>query len=661
MKRIEEAFYQILEGHAAQSPDRDAVVMGDERITYRELLNRIDGVSSLLLREGLQRGDKVALWGDASPAWLYTYFGIIRAGGVAVILNSRLTPADARPLMEFADCVFLCFGATHDYAGTSADAQALSDFLGIPASRAISIVDTDFSRIPLVVVDDAGRTSKDDSYIIFTSGTTSFPKGVVSSQYALINTMEQCTRAIASLRGDRALVGVPLFHAYGLCACWLYLYHGGTLILPNSIKANVIAEAAAKEDVTDLWSVGPIYQGIIDDEALAAKVASKLRLCTIAGSYTAPVQFMRFEASLPRTTFLNMFGMTECGAVFISTRPEDDLYTRYNTVGSAFEGIEVAVWDEEKGILPPGETGEIITRGFHLKNSYYKFPPEKQAVDEDGWLHTGDLGVLNEQGNLQIVGRIKDLIIKGGENIAPAEIEKVVMEHPDISGCGIFGFHDRFYGENLSACVTVTPGHAFDENALREYMKEKVGSYKSPAQYFVYDAFQLNANRKVDRLRLHTDMLTRLHRRILDQKLSAGICIVNLSIKNSTYNITPVAAMMEECAVNLGFDRRRAARVHGAVEEILLMRVNEAEDIGDISIQLQYTRSFLRIIVTDPDLEVDPARTEERKLSARLLLKLVDDLSWKVLPDGKYEVRIDFSYEKDFDIKGFLLKHQKLS
>ena len=394
---------------------------------------------------------------------------------------------------------------------------------------------------------------------------------------------------------------------------------------------------------------------------MAELVAPRVRLCALAGSYISPVQFMRFENALYNSVFINLYGMTETCATYTLTRPEDDVSIRYNTVGRVVDGVEAVAWDEERGILPPGEVGEIITRGYHLKNCYYKLPEEKQAIDKDGWLHSGDLGVFDEQGNLKIVGRIKDLIIKGGENIAPAAIEAQVMSHPSIASCRIFGYKDRIYGENLGACVVVAPGEKFNEDSLRRYVKEKVGSYKSPVYYFTFDSFPLNANGKIDQRVLHVDMLRKLHRLLISGKLDEGIQIISISIKNSTYNITPVAAMLEECATNLGFHQNKAATIRQAVEEALLMRVNEmAGDIDNIDILLYYTHTALRILITDSDVTDDPNRSEERRISKAIILRLVDDCEMKVLDDGKNQIKMDFTYNKDFDIKDFLMQHEPL-
>ena len=404
-----------------------------------------------------------------------------------------------------------------------------------------------------------------------------------------------------------------------------------------------------------------IYQGIIDDAELTAMAAPRLRFCTIAGSYTTPMQFMRYESSLFNAVFVNMYGMTETCAAYCLTRPEDDIRVRYNTVGRPISGVEAAAWSEEKGILPPGEVGEIITRGFHLKNGYYKLPPEKQAVDADGWLHSGDLGVFDEGGNLRIVGRIKDIIIKGGENIAPSEIESEAVAIPCVKECRIFGFHDRVYGENLAACVTVTPGMVFDEATVRKTLKARVGSYKTPVHFVVYDAFPLNANGKVDQRALHTDLLNRLRRMELKNELNKGVVIMSMSLKNSTYGIGPVTEMMSGYAQVLGFDRRKANRIRLAVEETLTMRINEtARDIGDIHLSILCCNGYLRVVCTDAGMTEDADREDIRRTSTAILVRMADDVSMKLLESGQYETRMDFTYNQDFSIEDFLMAHERV-
>lgn len=660
MKTIEKYFYEILREQAEKDPDREAVVMGDERLSYREFIRRIDGVSSFLLANGLKKGDKVALWSTPSPAWLYAYYGIIRSGGIALLLNSNLTLKDAGPLIDFAETKYVLFGKTHDTKGQAGETGVISEAFGIAEDWCVSLKDTDFAGIPLITPDMTGWTVHDDATIIYTSGTTAFPKAVVNSQYSAVNLIDRICNEIGPIRGKKVLIGIPFFHIYALSGLWVYLSTGSTVYIPEVVKPDVIAELIGKYGITDIWTVAVIYQGIIDSEELTKKAAPSARLCALAGSYTSPIQFMRFETSLYHATFLNLYGMTETTSAFTLTRPGDDISVRYNTVGRPIDDIETEVWDEN-GILPPGEVGEIITRGYHLKNRYYKMQPDKQAVDADGWLHSGDLGVFDENRNLKIVGRIKDLIIKGGENIAPSEIETLVMSHPSVASCRVFGYKDRIYGENIGACVTLAPGEVFDEDEVRKFVKEKIGSYKSPVYYFVFDSFPLNANGKIDQRELHIEMLRRLHRLLLENKLEKGIQIITMSIKNSTFNITPVAAMFEECAVNLGFSRKKALKIRQAAEELLLLRINEtADDIGDIDAALHYYQSFLRITVTDGGMEINVSADEQQKMAFAIMLNLSDDCNMERLDDGRYRVRLDFTYDKDFSITDFLLRHEKI-
>ncbi len=661
MNNIEKSFYDLIKAQAADNPDMEAVIMGGQRLTYKELVHRIDGVASVLLGKGLKKGDKAAVWSFSSPAWLYAFLGIIRAGGIAVLLNANLPLKDVKPLLDFADTKYLLFGKTHDFEGHTRDAGIISEYTGLDEASCISILDEDFTYFQYIEPCAAGRNVRDDAYMIYTSGTTAFPKAVINSQYAMVNQTARIIRELSPLLGRRGLIGVPFFHVYALMGIWAYLGNGGTVIIPEAIKADHIAELVGKEDVTDIWSVAVIFQSIIDSEKLTAMVAPRARLCAVAGSYTSPVQFMRFEASLYHATFINMYGMTETSAAYVLTKPGDDASVRYNTVGKPVDGAETKIWDDARGMLPAGEVGEIITRGYHLKNGYYKLPSEKQAVDRDGWLHSGDMGVFDADGNLRIVGRIKDLIIKGGENVAPAEIEAGVMSHPSIGSCRVFGYKDRIYGENIGACVTLAPGAHFDEETIRSYVKGKLGSYKSPVYYFVFDRFPLNANGKIDQRNLHIEMLRRLHTLLLEDKLERGIPIISISAKNSMYNITPIASMFEESAVNLGFSKKKSLRIRQAVEELLILRINEsASDIEDIDISLQYFKTLLRITVSDFGKENTFEHDEQRKMALALLLKLVDDYDMIRLDSGKYQTRIDFAYDKNFDITSFLMKHEAI-
>ena len=654
-------YYQIFTEQAALHPDKDAIVMGDKRVTYAELIANIDKIASFLVNQNVTKGDHVVVWGTPSPDWLCTYYAVIRAGGVAVCLNSNYTISDAAPLVTFADSKYVLFGATHDTKGMASEIEILSRNFELPEEKIFSYIDTDFAAVHKADIDDSNWDVKDDAYIIYTSGTTSFPKAVLTSQFSMINCSLIFANEFKAIRGDKACVALPLFHAFGLSIPCIYLSLGGTVYIPEKIKSDTIAEIIDREHVTDLWSVAAVYQSIIDDKKAVAKCAPYVKMCGIAGSYTSPVQFARFETALNNATFLNMFGMTETATVFIMTRPEDSISVRHNTIGRKIPELEIGICNENNKLLPSGEIGELVTRGFHVKNAYYKLPPEKQAIDENGWFHTGDLAVMDSEGNVRIAGRIKDIIIKGGENITPAEIEAQAISLECIKECRVFGFKDRLYGENLGACITLKEGSTFDEEALRKHLKETVGSFKVPAYFFIFDKFPLNSTGKIDQRKLHIDMLMRLRKLELEGELTKGVTVSSVTIKNTSYAIAPLVTMIEGYALQFGFDTRKARRLRLASEEMLIERImNAFDDVGDIHLDLVCYSDFLRLTFRDSGQPYDFEKQRRTSESAKIMAFAADDMSITEDSEGHNNYNLDFLFESDFDIKNFLATHERL-
>ena len=654
-------YYQIFSEQTKLHPDKDAIVMGDKRLTYSDLMAKIDATASFLIHQGVKKNDHVVLWGTPSPEWLTTYYGIIRAGGVAVCLNSNYTLNDVAPLVTFADSQYVLFGATHDTKGKSDEAGILSRVFELSEEKIFSYLETDFAKAEPVEIDDSKWDVKDDAYIIYTSGTTSFPKAVLTSQYSMINTSLIFANEFKSIRGDKACVALPLFHAFGLSVPCVYLCLGGTVYIPDKVKADCIGDIVEREKVTDLWSVAAVYQSIIDSKKATEQCAPYVKVCGLAGSYTSPIQFTRFEAALNHATFLNMFGMTETATVFIMARPEDSISVRYNTIGRKIPGVEIGICNEKDQLLPEGEVGELVTRGFHVKNGYYKLPPEKQAIDKDGWFHTGDLGVMTQDGNVRIAGRIKDIIIKGGENITPGEIEAQAIALDSVKECRVFGFKDRLYGENLGACITLKAGAEFDEEALRKHLKATVGSFKVPAYFFVFDKFPLNATGKVDQRKLHTDMLMKLRMLELEGELLQGVTVSSVSVKNTSYAIEPLVSMIEEYALQFGLDARHARRVRLASEEMLIERIiNAFDDVGDIHLDFVCYRNFLRLVFKDSGQPYDFEKQRKTSESAKIIAFAADDMSITTDSNGNYNYNLDFLFASDFDVKTFLAAHERL-
>jgi fatty-acyl-CoA synthase len=338
-------------------------------------------------------------------------------------------------------------------------------------------------------------------------------------------------------------------------------------------------------------------------------------------------------------------------------RPTDLVEQRAQSVGQAIDGLEIRISDGKGGFLPQGEIGEVVARGSNLMNGYDRLPKDKQPIDEDGWLHTGDLGLLDENGYLYLAGRIKDVIIRGGENISPSEIENALNQMDNIREAKVMGAPHPIYGESVEACITMTDGgKSFDQEAIKKALRAKIARFKVPSHIFLYDSFPLNVNGKLDQRALHADMLTRLLRLSVDEELAGGVTVFDLVVKNSSYAIVPVTSLVSDLAASIGFSKRRVASVRLAVEEMLTERITDAYSAaGDIRVRIILMPEWLRISFSDSGAEYFIDKRRDTSMSAVIILKAVDNF-YTDYPDGKPVYCMDFLYEQDINIQEFLMK-----
>ncbi|MBQ4430769.1 MAG: hypothetical protein II877_04640, partial [Synergistaceae bacterium] len=263
---------------------------------------------------------------------------------------------------------------------------------------------------------------------------------------------------------------------------------------------------------------------------------------------------------------------------------------------------------------------------------------------------------------VRIMGRIKDIVIKGGENITPSEIEAEALNMSDIKECRIFGFKDRLYGENLGACITLEAGGKFDEVATSKHLRDKLGSFKVPAYFFIYDKFPLNATGKVDQRTLHMDMLKRLRQMELNDELEKGVNVLEVGIKNTSYAIMPLVSMVENYALAFGFKPKQAGRIRLACEEMLTERIlNAFEDVGDIYLHCTCFRTFMRVTFEDSGQVYDFDKQRKKSESAKIIAFVADDMSITKKHDSNMtSYNLDFIYSSDFDVTEFLASHERL-
>ncbi len=409
-------------------PGRPAIVGNGTGCSYEALHWGIAGLAGKLREKGVGKGSRVALWGYNSANWLIAFFAIIRAGGTAVLVNYSMSSADAAELLTMTDTNFLLCGENGETKKNPDAMNALATLAGIPEEHCLDIrpaaLDLGRAFPETEEAPDAHTESEADetAFIIFTSGTTSKPKAVQISQKAMTFDADAFNENIGSHAGRSVCVAVPLFHILGLLMSYAYLCRGAPVCLPANYTPETLVREIDAYRVADMAAVGAVYLGLAEAEGFEKNVVPNLHLCMIAGGMSTPVQMMRLELQYANATFINMYGQSEA-APLTMVRPSDLVEQRAQSVGQAIDGLEIRISDGKGGFLPQGEIGEVVARGSNLMNGYDRLPKDKQPIDEDGWLHTGDLGYMAENGYLYLAGRFKDDIIRGGENIAPFELE----------------------------------------------------------------------------------------------------------------------------------------------------------------------------------------------------------------------------------------------
>ncbi|MDO4797877.1 MAG: class I adenylate-forming enzyme family protein [Coriobacteriales bacterium] len=656
---VDYSLYRVHELH----PNRIAVVYGDRSCTFLQLHDSIKAYASYLRSVGVERGDKVALWGYGSINWLVAFFGIVRAGGVAVLVNHSLRIEDVTPLLQIANARFLVCGDTVASREVPNAMELVAHAAGIPEDHCI-VANT--SRLDLVEqyehgdtsnVDGLDRTALDETaFIIFTSGTTSLPKAVQLSRAALMYDARGFSDVLGDAMGLTVLCGAPLFHILGLLVANAYLAHGGTVILPANNKPQTIANTIAAHDVTDMVAVGAIYVGLEGVPTFEQDVSPRLRLCMIAGGMSTPVQMMRMECNFANATFINMYGLSE-SAPLTMVSPSDLVDLRAYTVGRALDGVTLRITDGEGNELPAGEVGEVWAQSPGLTNGYLGLPAEDQPFDSQGWLHTGDLGLVDENGYLYLSGRAKELIIRGGENIVPSEVESEILKLPNIADAKVMGAPHPSLGESVEACVTLKDASVpFSENEVRAQLLERLPRFKVPSHVFCYDEFPLLANGKLNVRELRANMLNKVLRAQFGEELAGGIRVFDLVIRSMRYTITAVSSMLAELASHAGFSHNYISRVKRAVEEIMAERTVDAyETAGDIRVMLTLAPDFIRISFSDDGAEYYIDKRKESSFNAKIVLGSVDNFR-TYHKDGKPIYCMDFLYERDMDILDFLVK-----
>lgn len=527
---------------AARWSDRDALVVCHQDIswTWADLKARVDDFAAGLIELGLEPGARIGIWSPNNAEWVISQFATAKAGLILVNINPAYRLAELEFALNKVECAALITAAsfkTSDYVGMirelapEIDSAAPGQLTSAKLAHLKTVIQIGTDDVPgmygfadIMAMGAAAGPEKvvalaptlqfdDPINIQFTSGTTGSPKGATLTHHNILNNGYFIGRAMALSDADRICIPVPLYHCFGMVlgnlAC---MTHGAAMVYPSdAFDPLATLQAVAAECCTGLYGVPTMFIAQLEHARFADFDLSSLRTGIMAGS-PCPVEVMkRVIAEMHMDQVTICYGMTETSPVSTQTAVDDPLDRRVGTVGRIHPHVEVKIVDDEGRIVAPGETGELCTRGYSVMRGYWN-DAEKTAesIDPAGWMHTGDLATMDAEGYFNIVGRMKDMVIRGGENLYPREIEEFLYRHPKISDVQIVGVPDEKYGEELCAWVKLAEGETATDEEIRDFCKGQIAHHKIPRYIRFVDTFPMTVTGKVQKFEIRDAMIAEL-------------------------------------------------------------------------------------------------------------------------------------------------------
>ncbi|NLO39339.1 MAG: AMP-binding protein [Ruminiclostridium sp.] len=539
---IDLTFPQVLDRVVEEFPDQYAFryTVLDYTRTYSQFRDDVDTFARALIALGVKQGDHVAIWATNVPAWYITFWATTKIGAVLVTVNTAYKIHEAEYLLRQSDThtlVMIDGYKDSDYVSIiheicpelqTAKAGEPLHMKRLPFLRNIITVDSRqkgcltwdeamacSEKVPVAEVYRrmASMSKNDVCNMQYTSGTTGFPKGVMLTHYNVVNNGKCIGDCMDFSTADRLMIHVPMFHCFGMVlAMTASMTHGTTMCpMPYFSPKNSLA-CINQEKITACHGVPTMFIAMLAHEDFAKTDFSYMRTGIMAGS-PCPVKVMQDVVDKMNMSEITIvFGQTESSPGCTQSRTDDPVEVRVNTVGRALPGVECKIVDPETGKdLPDNCDGEFVARGYNIMKGYYKMPEATAAaIDKDGWLHTGDLARRDAQGNYKITGRIKDMIIRGGENIYPKEIEDFLYTHPKVKDVQVIGVPDKQYGEVIMACIIVKDGEELTEEEVKEYCRSRMAKHKTPRYVDFVTEFPMNAAGKIMKYKMRENAVEKL-------------------------------------------------------------------------------------------------------------------------------------------------------
>jgi fatty-acyl-CoA synthase len=543
---IEQTIGAFFDAVAARQPDHEALVSVHQgrRYTYRELNTASHQLASALLRQGLQPGDRVGIWSHNNAEWVLMQLATAQVGLVLVNINPAYRTSEVEYALNKVGCKLLVTMArfkTSDYLGMLRELApewvhgqpGALEALQLPHLKTVVWIDepgqgadepglTRFSALlaqgdavdPRVAQVAAALQATDPINIQFTSGTTGFPKGATLTHRNILNNGFFIGECMKLTPADRLCIPVPLYHCFGMVlgnlACFT---HGATVVYPNDgFDALTVLQTVQDEKCTGLHGVPTMFIAELDHPRFKEFDLHTLRTGIMAGSPCPTAVMQRVVSDMHLSEITIAYGMTETSPVSCQSSTNTPLDKRVSTVGTVQPHLEVKIVNPDSGeVMATGQSGELCTRGYSVMHGYWDDPAKTaEAIDTAGWMHTGDLATMDAEGYVNIVGRIKDLVIRGGENVYPREIEEFLYRLPPVQDVQVVGVPDQKYGEELCAWIIVKPGQTLTEETVRAFCQGQIAHYKVPRYIRFVDAFPMTVTGKIQKFKIREAMKDQL-------------------------------------------------------------------------------------------------------------------------------------------------------
>jgi fatty-acyl-CoA synthase len=534
MSYINETLGAFFEKQVRKDPDREFIIYPDRdlRFTYEQFDERVNMLARGLLDIDIGKGDHVGIWATNVPDWLTFLFATAKIGAVLVTVNTAYKIHEVEYLMKQADLKAIAI--TNGFRDVSY-IETLYELVpelktqsrgnlrneNFPYLKSVIFIGQEkhrgmYSTRELFLLGQHNSDEKirkimetldkdDVTNMQYTSGTTGFPKGVMLTHYNILNNGLSIGDRQKFTNNDRLCLPVPLFHCFGIVlGVMAILTHGGTLVMLEVYDPLMVLAAVQKEKCTALYGVPTMFIAEYTHPMFSMFDMTSLRTGIMAGS-TCPIDSMKKVINdMHCSEITSVYGLTEASPGITQTTTDDPVELRVETVGKAFPGVEAIVLDPDTyEPLPPNTIGEICCRGYNVMKGYYNMPEEtKKTIDENGWLHSGDLGTCDEEGYYRITGRIKDMIIRGGENIYPREIEEFLFTMPGVKDAQVVGIPDEKYGEIVGAFIIKDDDSDITEEDVRDFGLARIARYKVPKHVFFVEEYPLTASGKIQKFKL---------------------------------------------------------------------------------------------------------------------------------------------------------------